>query len=99
MTQDYFESLVRRLEQEAAANPAGYRRKLGALAFLGYGYITAILVLLIGGAALILWTGIEVNHAMLLLAKVGWALLALIYVVLRAMWVRLDPPQGRPLTS
>jgi hypothetical protein len=99
MTEDNVESLVRRLEQEAAANPAGYRRKLGALAFLGYGYITAILVLLIGGALLILWTGIRVNHAALLLVKVGWALLALIYVVLRAMWVRLDPPQGRPLAS
>ena len=67
MTEDDFESLVRRLEQEAATNPAGYRRKLGALAFLGYGYIAAILTLLIGGAVLIIWAGITVNHAMLLL--------------------------------
>ena len=51
MTQDDYESLVRRLEQEAATNPAGYRRKLGALAFLGYGYVAASLILLIGGAA------------------------------------------------
>src|ERR1700757_3366868 len=104
MTQEDFEpaplrSLVRRLEQEAAANPAGYRRKLGALAFLGYAYIAATLVFLIGGAVLILWMGATVSHAMLLLAKLGWAFLVLIYVVLRAMWVRLDPPQGRVLTS
>ena len=104
MTEEDFEptplrSLVRRLEQEAAANPAGYRRKLGALAVLGYGYVAATLILLIGGAALILWMGATVSHAMLLLGKVGWAFLVLIYVVLRAMWVRLEPPQGRVLTS
>jgi Zn-dependent protease with chaperone function len=104
MTQEDFEpaplrSLVQRLEQEAAANPAGYRRKLGALAFLGYGYIAATLILLIGGTALILWMGATVSHAMLLLSKVGWAFVVLIYVVLRAMWVRLEPPQGRVLTS
>jgi Zn-dependent protease with chaperone function len=103
MTQDEFEraafrSLVQRLEQEAAGNPVGYRRKLGALAFLGYGYIAATLILLIGGAVLIGWM-VTVSHAMVLLGKVGWALLVLIYLVLRAMWVRLDPPQGRLLTS
>jgi Zn-dependent protease with chaperone function len=103
MTQDDFEraafrSLVQRLEQEAAANPAGYRRKLGALAFLGYAYIAAAVLLLIGGAAFILWLATSVSHAMLLLGKVGWAFLVLIYVVVRAMWVRLEPPQGRPLT-
>jgi Zn-dependent protease with chaperone function len=104
MTQDDFEraslrSLVRRLEHEAAANPASYRRKLGALAFLGYAYIAATVLLLVGGAALIVWMAMTVTHAMLLLGKVGWAFLVLIYVVVRAMWVRLDPPHGRPLTS
>jgi Zn-dependent protease with chaperone function len=104
MTQEDFEpaplrSLVRRLEQEAAANPAGYRRKLGALAFLGYAYIAASLALLVGGTVLIVWMGAAVSHAMLLLSKVGWAFLVLIYVVLRSMWVRLEPPQGRVLTS
>ena len=100
MTQEDFEpaplrSLVRRLEQEAATNPAGYRRKLGALAFLGYGYVAASLILLIGGAAFIVWMGATVNRAALLLGKVGWAFLVLIYVVLRAMWVKLEPPNER----
>lgn len=104
MTQEDFEgaplhSLVRRLEQEAAANPAGYRRKLGALAFLGYAYVAASLILLIGGAALIVWMGATVSRAALLLGQVGWAFLVLICVVLRVMWVRLEPPQGRMLTS
>jgi len=97
MTQDDFESLVQRLEHEAAANPIAYRRKLGMLAFLGYGYIVVILGLLIGGAALIVW-GAVVSHTLVLLGKIGWAFLVLIYVVLRAMWVRLEPPQGRALT-
>jgi Zn-dependent protease with chaperone function len=103
MTQDdlqrvAFNSLVQRLEQEAAANPIAYRRKLGALAFLGYGYIACVLTLLIGGTALLVW-GAVTSHALLLLGKVGWALLVLIYLVLRAMWVRLEPPQGRVLTG
>ena len=104
MAQEVFErapwhSLVQRLEQEAATNPVAYRRKLGALAFLGYAYIAAALLLLIAGAGLIVWLATTVNHAMLLLAKVGCAFLALFYLVLRAMWVRLDPPQGRPLAA
>lgn len=96
MTQDHFESLVRRLEQEASANPTRYRRKLGALAVLGYGYIAATLILLVGGTGLLLWLGMTVNHALLLF---GWVLLFLIYVVVRAMWVRLDSPHGRTLTA
>jgi Zn-dependent protease with chaperone function len=89
-----FSSLVQRLEQEAAANPIAYRRKLGALAFLGYGYIAAVLTLLIGGAVLLVW-GAAVSHTLLLLG----ALLVLIYLLLRAMWVHLEPPQGRVLTG
>jgi Zn-dependent protease with chaperone function len=101
MTQDDFQraafsALVQRLEQEASANPSAYRRKLGALAFLGYGYIAVVLTLLIGGAALLVW-GAAVSHTLLIL--VGWALLALIYLVLRTMWVRLEPPQGRALSG
>ncbi|HVW67452.1 MAG TPA: M48 family metalloprotease [Steroidobacteraceae bacterium] len=96
MTQDDFELLVRRLEQEAAWRPAAYRRKLGALAFLGYGYIAATLVLLIGAVALMAWS-VAAGHAAPLLAKVGWAFLVLVYLVARAMWVSLDPPQGRKL--
>lgn len=96
MTQDEFESLVRRLEQEAARMPGAYRRKLGALAFLGYGYIAATVFLLIGAVVLVAWWA-SASHAAPLLAKAGWACLVLIYVVLRAMWVTLEPPQGRRL--
>lgn len=103
MTQDDFQraafsSLVQRLEHEAAANPIAYRRKLGALAFLGYGYIALVVTLLIGGAVVLVW-GAAVSHTLLLLGKLGWALLVLIYLVLRAMWVSLEPPQGRVLSD
>jgi len=99
MTQEQFEALVKRLEQEAAAHPARYRRKLGALALLGYGYIGGTLVLLIGGATLIGWLATVSAAILLLLKKIGWALLVLIYAVLRAMWVKLPVPQGRLLAS
>ena len=99
MTQEQFEALVQRLEQEAAAHPARYRRKLAALALLGYAYIGGTLLLLIGGATLIGWLATVSAAILLLLKKVGWALLVLIYVVLRAMWVKLPVPQGRLLAG
>jgi Zn-dependent protease with chaperone function len=94
MTQEEFETLVRRLELDAETHPSAYRRKLGALALLGYGYIIGVLVLLFGGVFLFGWLATVYHGVLLLLKKVGWALLVLIYVVLRAMWVKFEPPQG-----
>lgn len=99
MTQDECETLVKKLEQEALAHPARYRRKLGALALLGYAYIAGIVVLLVGGTVLLGWLATISTAILLLMKKIGWTLLVLTFVVLRAMWVKLDPPQGRPLTK
>jgi len=99
MTRDDYESLIRRLEQEAAANPAGYRRRLGALALLGYGYIAAAVVLLLGGALLIGWLSAVSAAVLLVMKKAGWALVALGFVASRAMAVRVSPPQGHRLTA
>lgn len=55
MTDDQFATLVARLEGEQARNPDAYRRRGLALAFAGYGYISAVLlvalVLLLGSLA------------------------------------------------
>jgi Zn-dependent protease with chaperone function len=98
MTRDEYESLVRRLEQEAAANPVGYRRRLGALALLGHGYIVAALLLLLCGGAVIGWLSALSAALLLLLKKLGWALLALAFLGSRALSVRINPPQGHRLT-
>jgi hypothetical protein len=50
MKREEFEALVRKLEEKAAKDPAGYRFRIGALASLGYGFV---LFLLLGLIALI----------------------------------------------
>jgi Zn-dependent protease with chaperone function len=98
VTQDEFESLVKRLEQDATADPVRYRRTLGALALLGYSYIGIVVVALVGGTALVCWLAIKNALALLLLKNVGWALVVLVYLVIRALWIKLEPPRGRPLS-
>ncbi len=95
MNHDQFEALVLRLEAEHARDPARYRRRVIALAFAGFGYILAVLVLglLMVAAALLLaikaaWVGI----------KLALVVSAFVWIIFRAMWVRLAPPQGRAVT-
>jgi Zn-dependent protease with chaperone function len=98
MTQDEFESLVKRLEVAAAADPKGYRRRLAALALLGYGYIAAVVLLLLLGAACFVWLATLSVAALLLAKPIGWTFVALAVAVVRAMWIRFEAPEGRPLT-
>lgn len=95
MTDEQFEFLVARLEQEQARNPLAYRRKVLALAFAGYAYIAAVLLLavllLLGSLAI----AVKAAAAGIKLAIVFGAFL---WMVVRAMWVKLDPPEGREVT-
>jgi Zn-dependent protease with chaperone function len=97
MTHDEFELLVKRLESAAAADPRGYRRKLGALAILGYAYIAGVLALLLVATGAIVWLATLSAAALLLVKQVGWAFLVLACMVLRAMWIRFEEPEGRLL--
>jgi Zn-dependent protease with chaperone function len=98
MTRDEYESLVRRLEQEAAANPSGYRRKLGALALLGYGYMAAAVAVVVCVAVLIGWASATSAALLLVVKKTGWALAALTFLATKTLGVRISPPQGHRLT-
>ena len=91
MQKDEFEKLVSRLESGARNNPEGYRLKVLGLALLGNAYIAAIVLLL--GAALVL-SAMAVKSAHAVALKLAFAVGALMWVVLKAMWVRIDPPQG-----
>jgi Zn-dependent protease with chaperone function len=108
MDMERFRGLVARLEQESAAAPAAYRAKVALLALLGFGvlavFLSAVglgLILLVGGALALAFTG---TTAMLLLAKFGKVLFLLVvplwYLVksgAQALFVRLPPPEGRAL--
>lgn len=84
------------LAAEAASRPVAYRRKVVALAALGYGY-----VLLVGLGALAL--ALALLAAMIRvrfqagLIKLELLLLAFAAMVLKSLWVRIEAPQGLPL--
>src|SRR5215204_3805515 len=53
MDDERWEALVRRLEPEARARPAAYRRKVVLLALLGYAFIATLLLVLVGLGVLV----------------------------------------------
>jgi hypothetical protein len=88
-----FQELVEKLQDAASADPAGYRRRVGLLALLGYVYLGVVLVGLIGATTSLVWA---LFNARLLGAafKLVVPLLFLLVVMLRALWVRFTPPEG-----
>jgi Zn-dependent protease with chaperone function len=97
VTHAEFEALVHRLEERARRAPRAYRLRVLALAALGYAYIGAVLLGLLGllGGTVFLAT---YGRNLALLLKSGVGLAALAGMVGRSLWVRLEPPAGVPLT-
>jgi Zn-dependent protease with chaperone function len=95
MKQGQFETLVSRMEGLAAANPAAYRRRVLAWAALGYGFLLLVAAGLLGLCVLLLF-GIAVLKvvAVKLLLVVG----SLLWVLLRSLWIRFEPPEGERVT-
>ncbi|WP_342043770.1 M48 family metallopeptidase [Bacillus sp. OTU2372] len=94
MTNEQFESLVLKLEQQANENLTSYRTKVVMLALLGYGYlciILAICVAVIGYSiyAIILEGFHYALIKILLLAGV------LVLYLLRSLIFKMNPPSGR----
>jgi Zn-dependent protease with chaperone function len=85
--------MVRRLESFAREQPRAYRRNVLLLGLLGYVYIFGILALLAGGCVILLLLAARFRQAYAAF-KLGMPLLALAYLILRSLWVRLEPPEG-----
>jgi Zn-dependent protease with chaperone function len=91
-----FEHLVREAEAKIAADPKGYKLRVALLALLGYAVLfgaLAILVALIGGTV---WGALASTAFLILLLKKKLIipLLVVAWLILRALWVRLDRPRG-----
>ncbi|HTO47017.1 MAG TPA: M48 family metalloprotease [Burkholderiales bacterium] len=88
-----YHELILRLERLATEAPTRYVWRVGLLAVLGIGFVAAALVaalgFVIGAAALIL-----VSKKFVLI-KIAWIPLVFSWMVLKAMWVRIPPPEGR----
>ncbi len=73
-----------------------YRLKVVALGALGYAYILCVLIVVfLAGWGLV--SLILKGNGTLLVLKLGFPLMVLVGMVLRSLWVRLDPPEGIPL--
>lgn len=98
MKREEFDRLVGRLEQTAARAPLGYKVRVGLLALLGYGYIFAVLAALAAILAILVFAALAGKH-LVAIGKVGIPLAILAWVILRALWVKLDEPEGRELSA
>lgn len=95
MTQEQFHALVGRLEEQARRHPFGYKLRVLLLALFGYGYLGAMLLILLAAFAATLASVVFLKAvAIKLIIPMG----AFLWVVLRALWVRFDPPEGTRLT-
>jgi len=96
MDRGAFETLITRMEALAAGNPGAYRRRVFGMALLGYGYLLLVAAGLLALCATALASLVYLQDiAVRALLVTGGALL----LVLRSMWVKLEPPAGEHLTA
>lgn len=89
-----FELLVERIERAARARPGVYKAQVFGLAVLGYTFLAVVVAVLV---TVVIVALLAVRHAPSLAIKVAVALGGFLFVVLRALWVKLEPPEGRIL--
>lgn len=94
-----FQDLIRRAEALGAADPAAYRRRIALLAVLGYLVLFGVLFLLLALIVGSLWAALASTAILILLVKnkLIFVLGYLVYAIARALWVRIEPPDGYAL--
>ncbi len=98
-TEEEFIQLVKAAEQDAELNPKSYTTKLALFALFGYLVIFLVLIALLGLTGGLVATAFFSSSLFLLLLKKKLiiAVVASIWVLLRALWVKFTPPQGHSL--
>lgn len=99
-TVEQYHGWIRDAEREATANPVAYRRKVGLFAALGYAYVFALLAVIATSigvlAALYFGDGAGSGFSF---AKLGVVLLIFGGMIVSALWVTFDEPQGTPVDA
>jgi Zn-dependent protease with chaperone function len=90
-----FKGLMQDLEELAETAPNKYFAKVAALAILGYAYVWFALGCL---CILSLFVMVLLTKVPFLAIKLGLPLIALIGVILRSFWLKVDPVQGIELS-
>lgn len=97
MTNEEFDTLVKKLEDYAQQYPDNYKWRVGLLAALGYAYIFLVLAGLLGFLGLVVlliyYSG-RINRGMVQLIML---LLVPAWMIMRSLWVSFPPPQGLKL--
>ena len=96
MTNEQFQTLVEALEGEARRNPRTYQGRVLLLALLGNAYLAAI-VALVGVLLLVLLASIVWLKA--LGVKLAIVVGAFLWLIAKALWLRMEPPQGTRVTA
>ena len=96
MTNEEFEVLVGRLEGEAKRSPGGYKTRVVLMALLGNAYLGLMLVLI---AALLLAAIVSIAWLKGAGVKIAFVVGVFLWMVLKALWIRLEPPQGSEVTA
>jgi Zn-dependent protease with chaperone function len=92
-----FRALVARLERSAAERPGAYRLEVGGLAALGYVYVFAVLALLVAMLIGLVALAAQVRGGGGLAGKLALPIAFVLYAIVRALWVRIPPPEGLAL--
>ncbi len=98
MDQADFVHLVRMSEHASADNSRAYRRSVAAFAALGYAWVLGCVALAVG---ILTWVVPQLLQGRLRIA-LAWPLLGalgLLWVSLRALWVRFEEPAGVEITA
>lgn len=92
-----FIHLVRLSEHASADDARTYRRSVAVFAAMGYLWVIGCFVL---GAVLLYWALSAMGHGRIKGAYIGLVIAAagLIWTSLRALWIRLDAPEGIELS-
>lgn len=95
MTPDEYNGIVAELEELARTEPAALRNRVRLLIAGGYAYVLAVLLLVIGAAALVVLA--MVSGSVAALFKLVLPLIVLAWLILKSLWVTTGPPPGRRL--
>lgn len=91
-------ALVERLQRRAVAAPMMYRIQLAALAGLGFAVLAGSVVGALGASVGLVVVLAAIKPALIAhLFKLILIPLIFGYSVLRALWVRIEPPEGHPI--
>lgn len=96
---DEFADLVKRIEAGADRNPTLYKIKLLLLAMLGYAYIFLVLAVLLVLIGLLLWAILSGKGLNSIVVNIEIALLVLVSIVARSLWVKVPAPKGIELSK